>query len=60
LLYANVLDQTTDTSDFANWLDALERKALTTAEMVVQFSKRPAHQAQVIGSLQAGPELIAI
>ena len=58
LLYANVLDRAPDTAGFAYWLDALDSKAATVADMLVGFSESPENQAKVIGSLQAGYEFI--
>ena len=57
-LYANVLDRAPDAAGFAHWLDALERDAITMADLVVQFSESVENQAQVVGSLQAGYEFI--
>lgn len=57
-LYANVLDRAPDASGFAYWLGALQRDAITTADLLVQFSESPENQAQVVGSLQAGYEFI--
>jgi serralysin len=39
-LYANVLDRAPDAAGFAYWLGALERNAITKADLVVQFSER--------------------
>ena len=57
-LYANVLDRAPDAAGFAHWLGALERNAITKADLVVQFSESVENQAQVVGSLQAGYEFI--
>lgn len=53
-LYANVLDRAPDASGFANWVGALDSKALALADVLVAFSESPENAVQVIGSLQAG------
>lgn len=57
-LYANVLDRAPDAAGLAYWVGALERDAITTADLLISFSESAENQAQVIGSLQAGYEFI--
>lgn len=58
LLYANVLDRAPDAAGFAYWLDALDSRKATVADMLVGFSESTENQARVIGSLDAGYEFI--
>ncbi|WP_183407291.1 DUF4214 domain-containing protein [Massilia aurea] len=58
LLYENVLDRAPDATGFAYWMDALDSKEMTVADVLVGFSESPENQAKVIGSLQAGYEFI--
>jgi len=57
-LYANVLDRAPDAGGYAHWVGALDSKALTLAEVLVDFSESAENQAKVVGSLQAGYEFI--
>lgn len=55
-LYANVLDRAPDAGGFAYWVNLLDSKTLTVADVLVEFSESHENQVKVIGSLESGYE----
>jgi serralysin len=57
-LYQNVLHRPLDEVGFDFWVNAIDHRGATRADVLAAFSESPENQAQVIGSIQGGFEYI--